>query len=86
MSRSTPRLICTAIAFLFLTARPGSAGPQVVNVWPGVAPGSEKWTQKERTVENTPLGTLVFGGAGAHPAPHPPAPATRAAASRMSPR
>jgi len=31
-----------------------------VNVWPGVAPGSEKWTQKERTVENTPLGTVVF--------------------------
>ncbi len=38
----------------------GSAGSQVVNVWPGVAPGSEKWTQKERTVENTPLGTVVF--------------------------
>jgi acetyl esterase/lipase len=60
MIRSTLRLICTAIAFLFLTARPGSAAPPVVNVWPGVAPGSEKWTQKERTVENTPLGTVVF--------------------------
>jgi acetyl esterase/lipase len=40
-----------------------AAGPldaQVVNIWPGVAPGSEGWRQKERTVENTPLGTVVF--------------------------
>jgi acetyl esterase/lipase len=38
----------------------GSAHAQVVNVWPGVAPGSEAWTQRERTVENTPLGAVVF--------------------------
>ncbi|PYS79579.1 MAG: alpha/beta hydrolase, partial [Acidobacteria bacterium] len=37
-----------------------SARSQVVNIWPGVAPGSEHWTQKERTIENTPLGTVVF--------------------------
>jgi len=37
-----------------------SADAQVVNVWPGVAPGSEHWTQKERTIENTPVGTVVF--------------------------
>jgi acetyl esterase/lipase len=37
-----------------------SAAPQVVNIWPGVAPGSEKWTHKERIVENTPLGTVIF--------------------------
>lgn len=60
MTRSKSRLICTAIAFLFLMSRPGSAAPPVVNVWPGVAPGSEKWTQKERAVENTPLGTVLF--------------------------
>lgn len=54
------RVVCTAIAFLFLLICPGFAGSQVVNVWLGVAPGSEKWTQKERTVENTPLGTVVF--------------------------
>src|SRR4051812_10797586 len=41
-----------------LAARPLDA--QVVNVWPGVAPGSEGRRQKERTVENTPLGTVVF--------------------------
>jgi acetyl esterase/lipase len=33
---------------------------QVLNVWPGVAPGSEAWAQKEWKVENTPLGTVVF--------------------------
>src|SRR4051812_23735679 len=40
-----------------------AAGPldaQVVKIWPGVAPGSEGWTQKERTVKNTPLGAVVF--------------------------
>ena len=38
----------------------GSAGAQVVNVWPGVAPGSEHWTQKELTITDTPLGTVVL--------------------------
>jgi acetyl esterase/lipase len=33
---------------------------QTVNVWPGVAPGSESWTHKERSVENTPIGTVIF--------------------------
>jgi acetyl esterase/lipase len=33
---------------------------QTLNIWPGVAPGSEHWTQKERIVENTPLGTVVL--------------------------
>lgn len=39
---------------------PRSAHAQVVNIWPGVAPGSEHWRQKERTIENTPVGTVVF--------------------------
>jgi acetyl esterase/lipase len=38
----------------------GSGGAQVIRVWPGVAPGSEHWTQKERVVEHTPLGAVVF--------------------------
>ena len=52
--------VCTAgaIAFTFLMAC--SADSQVVNIWPGVAPGSENWTQKERTADNTPIGTVVF--------------------------
>lgn len=32
---------------------------QVVNLWPGVAPGSEGWTQQEKTYENTPVGTVI---------------------------
>ncbi len=52
--------VCTAgaIAFTFLMAC--SARSQTVNIWPGVAPGSEHWTQKERTIENTPVGTVIF--------------------------
>jgi acetyl esterase/lipase len=38
----------------------GAAHAQTVNVWPGVAPGSERWTQKERIIPNTPLGTVIF--------------------------
>jgi len=45
------------IAFTFLMA--GSSHAQIVKIWPGVAPGSEHWTQQERTVENTPLGTVI---------------------------
>jgi acetyl esterase/lipase len=37
----------------------GSAPAQVVNLWPGVAPGSEGWTQEEKTYENTPVGTVI---------------------------
>lgn len=47
-----------AIAFTFLMAC--SARAQTVNIWPGAAPGSESWTQKERTIENTPVGTVIF--------------------------
>ena len=51
--------ITGVIAFTLLLA--GSArSQQVVNIWPGAAPGSEHWTQKERTIENTPVGTVVF--------------------------
>ncbi len=38
----------------------GSTEAQTVNIWPGVAPGSEQWTQQERVIENTPLGTVIF--------------------------
>lgn len=55
------RMLCAgagAIAFTLLWAC--SARAQTVNIWPGVAPGSESWTQKERIIENTPVGTVVF--------------------------
>jgi acetyl esterase/lipase len=49
------------IAALGITLATGSArAQQVVNIWPGVAPGSEHWTQKERTIENTPVGTVIM--------------------------
>jgi acetyl esterase/lipase len=37
-----------------------TAHAQTVNVWPGVAPGSEHWTQKELTIADTPVGTVIF--------------------------
>ncbi|HET9635804.1 MAG TPA: alpha/beta hydrolase, partial [Gemmatimonadaceae bacterium] len=33
---------------------------QTINVWPGVAPGSESWKQKEIVIENTPVGTVIM--------------------------
>ena len=52
--------MCTvgAIAFTFLMAC--AADSQVVNVWPGTAPGSENWTQKERAADNTPIHVKEF--------------------------
>ncbi|MGA9997811.1 MAG: alpha/beta hydrolase [Pyrinomonadaceae bacterium] len=53
-------VVCIAgtIAFTFLVAC--SARAQVVKIWPGVAPGSENWTQQEKRIDNTPLGTVLF--------------------------
>ncbi|MFL5562947.1 MAG: alpha/beta hydrolase [Gemmatimonadaceae bacterium] len=42
------------------TRAPTKAQTQTVNIWPGVAPGSESWKQKEATYENTPVGTVVM--------------------------
>lgn len=50
--------IAGTIAFTFLVTC--SAGAQVVKIWPGVAPGSENWTQQEKRIDNTPLGTVLF--------------------------
>jgi len=33
---------------------------QTLKIWPGIAPGSETWTQEERVEKNTPIGTVVF--------------------------
>ena len=33
---------------------------QVLNVWPGVAPGSEGWNRQETKIDNTPVGTVLF--------------------------
>lgn len=48
----------SGIILTLLVARSASA-QQVVNLWPGVAPGSEGWRQEEKTYENTPVGTVI---------------------------
>src|SRR6185436_10250684 len=50
----------TALVTAGLVLGLGSGHAQTVNLWPGVAPGSESWTHKEMTVADTPLGTVVF--------------------------
>lgn len=37
-----------------------SDAPQTLKIWDGVAPGSETWTQQEKVIENTPVGTVVL--------------------------
>ena len=49
--------------FLAVAAMVGCTGTvraQAIRIWPGPAPGSEHWTQKERTFEHTPVGTVVM--------------------------
>lgn len=36
------------------------AQSQTLNIWPGPAPGSEHWTQKEKTFDVAPVGTVVL--------------------------
>src|SRR5690349_9863188 len=50
--------IARVLAPLFILGL--GSDPQTVNIWPGVAPGSENWTQKERMEKNTPIGAVVF--------------------------
>ena len=33
--------------------------PKVINIWPGVAPGSEQWKQKEATISAGPMQSIV---------------------------
>ena len=50
----------TLLLTVALAGTAGSLQAQMINIWPGVAPGSEGWRQKERTIENTPVGTVVL--------------------------
>ena len=47
---------------LFVALAVGSASAQTtpIALWPGAAPGTESWTQKEITITNTPIGTVVL--------------------------
>jgi acetyl esterase/lipase len=53
----TRHLLAFAIACACTTS---VARAQTVNIWPGVAPGSESWKQKEITYDNTPVGTVIM--------------------------
>jgi len=44
---------------IFLAACGAHAQTQTLNIWPGVAPGSEKCTQKESSVEVPGMGTIL---------------------------
>jgi acetyl esterase/lipase len=57
MWRTTFR-VARAIALTFVIAF--CCYPQTSKIWPGVAPGSETWTQEERVEKSTPIGTVVF--------------------------
>ena len=49
-----------ALAFVVLAAGFARAQTQTLPIWPGVAPGSENWTQREKTIPNTPVGTVIL--------------------------
>jgi acetyl esterase/lipase len=44
----------------WLAATCAARAQQTVNIWPGVAPGSENWKQQEKTFEDTPVGTVIM--------------------------
>ena len=54
------RRLLLSLVFAFVCAADVATAQQTVNVWPGVAPGSESWKQKEITIENTPVGTVIM--------------------------
>lgn len=49
----------SGLALVLSMAAPARA-QQVVNVWPGTPPGTAHWTHRERIIEGTPLGAVVF--------------------------
>ena len=53
------RTLVPSLAALILGASAHPLAAQTINIWPGVAPGSESWTQKEATYTNTPVGTVI---------------------------
>jgi acetyl esterase/lipase len=60
MSIFVPFRARSVLSVLALAVVASAVHSQTVNLWPGVAPGSETWTQKEITIDNTPVGTVVL--------------------------
>jgi acetyl esterase/lipase len=52
------RAILAVLACGSVAAQVGAQS--VIRLWPGAAPGSERWTQRERTLDHTPLGRVVI--------------------------
>lgn len=50
--------LCVAASIFLMGAAP--IPNQTVNVWPGRPPGTESWSQKERVITHTPVGTVVL--------------------------
>ena len=48
----------SATAWMLLV--PFACHAQTVKLWPGAAPGSAHWTQKEQVEKNTPVGTVII--------------------------
>lgn len=46
---------------LLLTCAAAAAQPQTIPIWPGVAPGSEKWTQTEGAIKGSDGDDLGVG-------------------------
>ena len=57
VSRSS---IGCSLFFILLLVAAQTQAQAVVKLWPGVAPGSEHWTQKEVVVPKTPVGVVAI--------------------------
>ena len=55
-----PKRLLNVAALAALLMAGCATRPQTLNVWPGVAPGSETWAQQEKTIEDTPIGSVTF--------------------------
>ena len=51
--------VAPIVASIIVAAHPLTLRAQTINIWPGVAPGSENWTQQEHVYKNTPVGTVI---------------------------
>jgi len=49
-----------AVLLVLLLAACRVEAQSIANLWPGAAPGSEHWSQKEIVVHGTPVGTVVI--------------------------
>ena len=58
--RQAASLLLTTMVLATLVTGCARAQTQTLPIWPGVAPGSEKWTQHERVIRNTPIGTVIM--------------------------